>query len=923
MSVNGITNVMTPTVECDASAQSMGDVTFGCEWKTTYNGLEEFKFMDCVFFLNGQQYFSDAGQGDMDSDTYKVARRTFYPVTGWQIKTVDVRIRGVYDGPGRWGDFMPSPTLEIQRPKPPEVELSIVEDDGSECIQVEVTPDEGDSYREVLWTRVEVRLPTERGTAVENFTVEPGDDTPFTKKYSTSSIKNALAYGGSRTFEVTAFSQGIAGDGDPTTAERVFAYPNVPVIDNVGITADLVTVFCDSKWDAAHPAGTLELEIAKSERTYEQVCASPNDLDWDTVKTVDGHTKVIWDTLANAKGDAAPGMRVFYRLKSTYDGNERYSKPYWVRQLYKAPMTVTLGDVNILSATSGSDGTSVRVDAEWSGETIKDVEPDKLKDIKFYTELSWSEREYAWQSTEEPDKFQFDWEDSPKNPAASMAHSGTVYISGLEEGEPVFIKARRIQKEGDEETPGKYSNTATATPVSAPAWVNLDVPSHVARGEAIPCTWTLGTEAEQSGWAISCVADPESIPGWVNMDSVKRKAALDARAVGIAEGTDAGGYCVLTEDELPKGATHLMLKCSATTGGLYTDSDYESVTIAQAPTCAISCDDVVTGLPLTVRPVAPQGANVAVTVVSRGITYATPTGYERQFAGDVVWAGVVTAGSDAVIDDCRLVDGCAYEIRAVAADPATGLRSPEVSRVVTVALERHAAYPDATVAVDAENRYASVVPIAPEGASPEDVCDVYRVTPDGAALIASGVEFGSTVRDRFAPYTCASESTKTAYRIAVKTPDGDCAWMDFDYEMTADGTRLDWSDKYLELDLNLSIEEEYAKGFEAREHMDGSVGGFWDSAIEHKATIASQIVRFEDAETKRLLREMASHPGAVFVRTGAGHAFDANVDLKNIGESYEDGTVAVKLSGREIDLTAAHMCGAGDVTAPPKLEGEA
>ena len=77
MSVNGITNVMTPTVQCDASGD-MGDVTFGCEWKTTYNGQEAFKFMDCVFFLNGQQTFSDAGQGDMDSDTFKVARRTLF-----------------------------------------------------------------------------------------------------------------------------------------------------------------------------------------------------------------------------------------------------------------------------------------------------------------------------------------------------------------------------------------------------------------------------------------------------------------------------------------------------------------------------------------------------------------------------------------------------------------------------------------------------------------------------------------------------------------------------------------------------------------------------------------------------------------------------------------------------------------------------
>ena len=915
MSVNGITNVMTPTVQCDASGD-MGDVTFGCEWKTTYNGQEAFKFMDCVFFLNGQQTFSDAGQGDMDSDTFKVARRTFYPLTGWKIGTVDVRIRGVYDGPGRWGEFMPSPVLEIQKPKPPEIEISVVTEDGERCVKVEVTPDEGDAYREVLYTRVEIRVPTKNGTSVVNALVKPGDDVPYTWQTPVSSIENALAYGGSRKLVVTAYSQGIAGDGDPNEVERVFAYPNVPVISNVGITNDLISVICDSKWSASNPVDTIELQIAREEKTYEEVCANPGGCGWETVKEVGGFSTVIWDTIQDAKDGLERGMRLFYRLKSSYDGKTRYSNPHWVRQLYTPKMTVTLGSANILSATSGNDGKSVCVDVEWASETISDVEQDKLKELELSTELSWSEDEYAWQSTKDPERFRFTWEDSPKNPAASLAHSGRVYISDLDEGVPIYIKARRMQVLGDEETPGKYSNAVMATPVSAPAWVALDVPSHIAKGDAIPCTWTLGTEAEQSGWSISCVTNPESIPGWATMTEAQRKAALDKRAVGIADGTDAGGYCVLSADDLPKGATHLMLKCSATTGGLYTDSDYESVNIAQAPTCAITAGTEVTALPFTVHPVASPGSTVAVSVISRGITYATPTGYERQFAGDVVWSGVVAAGSDAVIRDAALIDGCSYEIHAIATDRDTGLRSDEAMKVVTVNLARNAGYPGATLACDDGEKSVTIAPSAPEGAADGDVCDVYRVTPSGAALIASGVEFGSTVRDRFAPYTCASETAETAYRIVTRTTDGDCAWMDFPCELRGDGTRLDWDDKHVCLDFNLSIEEERSKGFEAHEHMNGSVAGFWEYAVEHKLSIKAEVVRFEDAETKRLLNEMGEYPGAVFVRTGAGHALDANIDLKNMGEDCDGGTVTVKLGGRVIDLTAAHMCGAGDITAP-------
>lgn len=152
------------------------------------------------------------------------------------------------------------------------------------------------------------------------------------------------------------------------------------------------------------------------------------------------------------------------------------------------------------------------------------------------------------------------------------------------------------------------------------------------------------------------------------------------------------------------------------------------------------------------------------------------------------------------------------------------------------------------------------MPTAPEGAADGDVCDVYRVTPSGVALIASGVEFGSTVRDRFAPYTCESESAGDRLPHRDRTADGDCAWMDFPCELRGEGTRFDWDDKHVWLDFNLSIEEERSKAFEARDHMDGTVAGFWEYSVERKLSIKAEFVRFEDAETKRLLNEMGEYP---------------------------------------------------------------
>lgn len=230
--------------------------------------------------------------------------------------------------------------------------------------------------------------------------------------------------------------------------------------------------------------------------------------------------------------------------------------------------------------------------------------------------------------------------------------------------------------------------------------------------------------------------------------------------------------------------TNLELRVGVTTGGNWKNSETATVSIVDAPTCAVSVDDVVTSLPLVVS--VESDADVALAIVSRGIAYASPCGMQTQYAGDVVWSGVVPAG-DIKIADVDLRNGCSYEVRATAHDAATGLASDAVVQEFAFELARHAPVPDAAVTVDVASRCATIVPSCP-GAGKDDTCDIWRLTPDGAYRIASSVSFGSSVTDRYAPFSRDGDGwpTESAPGPATGTSHGEmsptschaiaCAW---------------------------------------------------------------------------------------------------------------------------------------------------
>ena len=902
MPANDITDLRAPTLSVDGN-----NVTFSDSWRTTYNGREEFKYMDCVWKLNGEQGLgtSHHGDGEKESDDYTTPRSRFYPLTSLVLSTVHCDIRGIFES--HWGSFRTTPKLSIAKPNPPKVELSIATENNVDYLKCSVTPDDGTDTRESYSTDVYIEVwkswlgygPQQKPHHVcEPNSMASGNPNPFEWKARVSDIEDGLQYGLDRyaVVRAVAYSKGLRGDGGKTTVTRVFAHPMNPAITSVNKASDIVLVAVNPNETSTHPVHKMWLEALVDKcATLDEAATWITDSDWKKVgEESNGATRGFCVTKASVI-PTERGKDTFFRVVSQYDGHERASAPVAL-DMMRPPLVITAGAAYIANAVSGDDGESAIVDVAWYDDEASDATPSELGAYDKSTEISWGKADYVWESTGGASKFDCDWENPDMLAAINAArpsgtdayqHCARVYVSGLTEGEPVYVRARRKFANGSDVIYGEYSNTAVTTPVSAPAWVRLDAPSYVARGKSIPLSWTFGSDAEQTGWMVT-----------------------DEDGMGLAEGRDANGYCLVDTSAIPADVTTVKLRVAVTTGGLWVNSEYREVVIADAPTCSVAVEDVLSELPLSVDVEA--GAEAALSIVSMGITYAAPDGMRTQHAGDVVWTGKTTGGT-VEIADADLRNGCTYEVRAIARDAETGLRSEVAIGTFTVELARHAGLPSATIAADAAMRWASITLVAPEGAMPGDTCDVYRLTQDGACPIATGVAYGSTVTDRFAPY---STGCQLAYRICDRTADGDMLWADVDYTMRGGGLRLDWADSHVELPYNVATSEAFKKAFEARTHMDGKTEGFWDAGTERTSSVTTDLIKLGSDEQRRLVREMARYEGPVFVRTGSGLAFEANVDLDSVVETYESGAIAVSLDITEIALTAEHACSATDISIP-------
>ena len=231
-------------------------------------------------------------------------------------------------------------------------------------------------------------------------------------------------------------------------------------------------------------------------------------------------------------------------------------------------------------------------------------------------------------------------------------------------------------------------------------------------------------------------------------------------------------------------------------------------------------------------------------------------------------------------------DGGSYTMSSQTVEPVAGLQSDISECSLSVDWEHQAVDPPKTVTVvpDKESRSVTITLVPTEDAAETDVYDIYRKLPSGYALVAYGLEMDAVVVDPFAPY---GKKADLGYRICTRTADGDTSFADFPYTMDVATLRVDWEGGSVELPYNVGLSESRSKSFGSRKHVDGSITGRWDKAVESKSSYSSDAIAVTDNSVADAVRTLGDYSGACFVRDATGMAFQANVDVADLGKSYD------------------------------------
>nr|MBQ4454267.1 hypothetical protein [Clostridia bacterium] len=756
----------------------------------------------------------------------------------------------------------------------------------------------------------------------------------------------------------TAYARGYAGNsndnGNPLASRSIIlAYPAKAVIEKPivpegvsGAGDGYVTVPVDTKHTEKHPVVGVKLEYAKN-TTYENASDVPDSAFAESGIEDNGDCTAL--TMPVSLFEQERGKHSWVRVKS-YGEDEsvlyRYSNYEEVKALYLEPPSSSPSDtaVDVLSVASGEDGESAVVTLGWNKSGTDEYTG---------TELSWSDDKKAWKSTKDPDHYEFTWSDGQKTVDSVTYHdSAEITIMGLNRDTMYYVKARRYL-EGDTTTYGAYSpQEGQVIPTSKPTIVVPRCAPSIAVGKPLGVYWSFGGGGLQTRWRITNNSDG------VNL-------ADGSGSIGFAQ-IDAN----TVSNKAVNGKLEFKVWVTTGGGEKDSDLVSVNVvpqpTLSIGFTGAAMSNGILTANALRVTATTPRPCNLAVTITAQGNSGDTPMGYDAQLDGDVVYSEEIASNeltwsngtaTVSLPTDCDFRDNGQYTVFITAIDPEFKLRSEEKKKSFTVKWARKAADPVATITPVNDTSGGShiqgvrITLSPPTGSQTGDVYDIYRMDGSNPHLIGKGFPLTYDEIDEYAPiggsvyqvskdtedystsvpsaegwyeydgenevYFASTDNSVSAsktyydveelyYRIAFRTVDGDVAFTDIPYAFPSDIIRLDWQTGSLELPYGNSIGDSYSKAVEFRQHMDGSVDGYWNKNIERKGSYNSSIIKLIQPDDINMARALARYAGAVFVRTANGSAFVADVQVTDLSVKNKAIT-AIAIDATEVDITEEFM----------------
>lgn len=541
--------------------------------------------------------------------------------------------------------YSPDSKVQYEFGTPVKPTLSdLTQDASTGRVSCTVKSTDGNDKFEWLETTVELRKTTKTYNAsTEKYTTTTSTVTKTSRETSfpaSIDIPNRYGYGNndSCTIVAQATAKGLRGDTKSDTKRIVVSKPRAatiksPKISGTGI--DAVAMFGVAlSTDAEHPTTNVRLEKLVSS-DYEWSWDIPAGASWQTTNVQDdGNCTALSCPVSDINPER--GKYTWVRVKS-WNAIEslfyRYSNPLRVSALERPAASAEDETVSIISAKSGSDGQSIVVNLGWGEQSGSDTEDANA------TEVSWSTREGAWKSTDQPDAFTMldsVWDDGPMTATIdgtqhSYQHSLSVTISGLEQDERYYVSARRVRAvDGESTTFGPYCTKSVVTPTTSPSAVVLSCGTpFTVSGADIPFSWTFDGVAGQTGWALMLMS------GSTQSGSDKIIMSGSGKSTSCYVGWER------VKDMFANNA--LSVYARVTTGGGSAMSDPIRVELASYPTVSVASDMTLTVQPLSFAVESSnQNVDLAVVVTAKSVPGIGPDGGIVQVDGDTVWSDVLS-----------------------------------------------------------------------------------------------------------------------------------------------------------------------------------------------------------------------------------------------------------------------------------------
>ena len=370
-------------------------------------------------------------------------------------------------------------------------------------------------------------------------------------------------------------------------------------------------------------------------------------------------------------------------------------------------------------------------------------------------EISWSDDEITWESTTEPSTY-----------TLSNTRIGKRYITGLD-ATTYYVRVRFIKTTNEVVTYGTYSDIIPITMSSAPNIPVLQlVPDDVVGiNDDISAYWSYdSTDGTAQSYAEITEAF-ENNGSWFYADSStwikvnSEKATFTPKQMGWSEGTQHY-ICV-----------------RVTSASLNTSegwSNPKSINVAEKPTISVSgiggsgnplrpetvtLDDgstytyplVLKQLPLTCTVTGADSGGYVTATIERAANFAidrADDSIDQGYEGETIFSEEFSTDSISIAANDligSLDDTATYKLLLSVTDSYGQTVSADPYEF-TVMWSRQAEKPTATIVIDTDRDIAFITPIAPNGATSDDKCEIYRLSADRPTLVKANAEFGETDR---------------------------------------------------------------------------------------------------------------------------------------------------------------------------------